>query len=171
MSIDLLLTPVRPVLVGPLLPRISSVLRDLLGLTFDPTLTLTELDGGVARSVLRDELGTPANSPLLIITIAGEREAATMTGDADHITVSAGGVRTALELALTAAVAIVLAREFAAEVWDDQKVFGDQTPTTPDTLVASLKVRGPNDDYREAASRIRWGPAGGSPPRRGVTVH
>jgi hypothetical protein len=160
MSIDLLLSPVRPTRITTLLPKVSAVLVKLLDLTASPSLTLMELEDGTQRRPTTDEVGKDA-SPLLVIGIAGEMEFATLIGDSDHITVSAGGRRSHLEFALTAAVAIALARELDAEVWDDRKFFGEDTLTTPEALLERMKVKGPNDDYDVAASKITWGPSGG----------
>jgi hypothetical protein len=164
MSVDLTLDGVRPIRVTPLLPKISAVLIDLLDLTTSPTLTLARLEQGELVPVITDQMGTDG-SPLLFISIAGEEETVQLVGCSDSLTVSIGGPRSNLQYALGAAVAITLAREFTGVVWDDRKFFGDQVRTTPEALLEQLRVAGPNDDYHEAASRIRWGPAGGPGPR------
>ena len=158
MSIDLLLSPVQPIQITPLLPKVSSVLGELLGLTVSTELSLMQLENGMRIPSLSGELGM-SQPHVLVIAIAGEEESVLLSAGSDFIGVTAGGLRSNLEFALQAAVAIALARELDAEVWDDRKFFGEQTPTTPEALLQHMKVNESNDDYHVAAAKISWGPA------------
>lgn len=160
MSIDLSLNSVRPIRTAALLPAISSVLMELLGLTFYPKLTLMQLEEGTQHHPVTDEIGSD-QSPTLVVAIEDENGSAILTSVGDQMSVTAGGWRSNLEFALVAAVAIVLAREFGVDIWDDRLVFGEQHSATAEERLARLRGNGPHDDYHKAALKIKWGPAGG----------
>jgi hypothetical protein len=71
-------------------------------------------------------------------------------------------LRSSLVYALGAATAITLARELGSGIWDDRRFFGDEEHTSPETLLARLRVAGGHENYRQAAERISWGPGGRS---------
>lgn len=160
MSIDLLIEPVRPIHVAPLLPRIATVLAEMLGSTTVPALVMKSLEEGKQVPVSNDKMGTD-DAPLLLISVSGEVEAVGLLGRADHLTVTIFGRRSPLQYALGAATAITFAREFGDRIWDDSQFFGDEIHTSPETLFERLRVEGPNADLNAAAERINWGPAGG----------
>jgi hypothetical protein len=110
MSVDLTLSPVEPIRIGRLLPKVSAILAELLDLNSTPNLRMTELEAGVRRHPVTDVMGTD-HSPLLILTIEGVEESASLFSRADRITISAVGARSHVQFALMAALAIVLARE------------------------------------------------------------
>ena len=159
MSVDLLIEPVRPISMKPLLPRIAEVLAELLNVTTVPALVMDRREEGQRLPVESDEVGVD-DAPFLLISISGEPETIGLVGSSDHLTVTISGARSSLLYALGAATAITLARELGAGVWDDRRFFGDEVHTSPEALLRRLKVTGHYEDYRAAAERINWGPAG-----------
>ena len=159
MSIDLLIEPIRPIFVKPLLPRIAEVLADLLNVTTVPVLVMERLDKGQQLPVVSDQVGVD-DAPFLLISISGEPETIGLVTGSDHLTVTVSSAGDSLQFALVAATAIALAQELGAGVWDDGRVFGDEVHTSPEALLRRLKVTGHSEDYRAAAERINWGPAG-----------
>ena len=157
MSIDLLFESVRPLSVRPLLPKIAAVLADILGLTTPPPLTMASFENGLVMPATVDKVGV-LDTPLLLISIIGEPETVQLVGRSDNLAMSISGARSDLVYALGAAVAITLAREFGAGLWDDSKFFGDSVYTSPDAMLEHLRVTGRHDDYREAATKVNWGP-------------
>jgi hypothetical protein len=159
LSVDLLLDTVRSVHVREFVPKIAAVLAEILGLgNAPPVLTLWELEDGMRLVATNDEIGSD-DSPLLLISIAGENEVVALVSSSEGVTVSvSGGHRTPLQYALAAAAAITFAREFRADINDARNVFGDCEDMTADAMLARLRVGGQNDDLHEAASQIRWGP-------------
>jgi hypothetical protein len=119
---------------------------------------LWELDDGQRLVAANDEIGID-DSPLLLISVSGEQEVVSLFANSEWLTVSvSGGPRTPLQYALAAAAAIALAREVDAGINDAREVFSGSIDTTPEAMLAALRVSGPNDDLHKAASRIRWGP-------------
>ena len=159
MSIDLGIDSVRRLSVRPLLPKIAAVLAELLGVKNIPSLVIERLDAGRRLPVVTDEVGTD-DAPLLLISISGAPETVGLVGGSDHLSITMGAQRTNLEFALGAATAIALARELGGSVWDDARFFGEEDHTSPETLLERLRVAGPQADFRAAAERITWGPAG-----------
>jgi hypothetical protein len=160
MSIDLGIDSARAISITPLLPKIAAVLADLLGLSTVPSLAVERLEGGQRLPVITDVVGTNS-APLLLISVSGEPESISLVGGSDSLAVSMSGLRSSLLYALGAATAITLARELGSGIWDDRRFFGDEEQTSPETLLARLRVTGRYENYREAAERIIWGPAGG----------
>jgi hypothetical protein len=117
------------------------------------------LEGGERLPAATDEIGSE-DGPLLLISLAGEPETVGLVGRSESLSVTMAACRTNLEFALGAAAAIVLAQEFGSRIWDDRRFFGDEAHTSPETLLARLRVTGQQDDYRQAAEQITWGPAG-----------
>ena len=161
MSVDLLIDSVRPTAVTPLLPKIAAVLTDLLGLTTLPPLLVERLEEGKRLPAMSDQVGID-DAPFLLISVAGEPETISLVSSSDRLTVSMSGRRSSVQYALGAATAIALARELGTMVWDERRFFGDETHTSPETLLGRLRVTGQHEDYRVAADRIKWGPAGGA---------
>jgi hypothetical protein len=159
MSIDLVLEPVRITRITPLLPKISAVLADLLRVTSLPPLVMERLEGGERLPVVDDQVGF-RGAPLLLLSVCGEPETVALVSGSDFLAVTISGSRSNIQYALSAATAIALAREMGAGVWDDRRFFGDEVHTSPDALLRGLKVAGQQDDYLEAAERIKWGPGG-----------
>lgn len=147
--------------MNPLLPKIAVVLADMLGLSTPPALAVERLEEGKRLPVVTDQIGID-HGPFLLISIVGEPETVALLGDADHLSVTISGQRSSLLYALGAAIAIALARELGSKVWDDRKFFGHEIHTSPEALFRGMKVQGRHSDYRDAAEKITWGPAGGS---------
>jgi len=161
MSVDLGLDSPRPIAIMPLHPKIAAVVADLLGLTPPPpALSVQRLVDGQRLPVNDDVVGTSGAS-LLLISVAGEPESIQLVGGADHLTVSMIGLRSSLLYVLGAAAAITLAREFGSGIWDDRKFFSNEEHTSPEALLARLRVAGRYHSLREAADHVHWGPAGG----------
>jgi hypothetical protein len=160
MSVDLGVDSPRPIAVRPLLPKIGAVLAELLGLAAPPALSVERLAEGQRLPVDDAVVGT-SDAPLLLISVSGEPESIQLVGDTDHLAVSMIGLRSSLLYVLGAAAAIVLAREFGSGIWDDRRFFSHEEHTSPEALVARLRVAGRHNNYREAAAHVPWGPAGG----------
>jgi hypothetical protein len=144
-----------------LLSKIAAVLADLLGLSTVPSLAVERLEGGQRLPVITDVVGTDTG-PLLLISVSGEPESISLVGGSDFIAVSMTRLRSSLVYALGAATAITLARELGSGIWDDRRFFGDEEHTSPETLLARLRVAGRHENYRQAAERTSWGPGGRS---------
>lgn len=157
MSVDLFVDAVRPTRVTLLLPQMATVLSELLGTTTVPRLVVERFADGQRQPVVTDQVGID-DAPMLLISISGEIESVGLVGRSDYLAVTMSGPRSSLQYALGAAIAITLAREFGAGIWDDRKFFGDEEHTSPETLLRRLKVAGHHEDYRGAAERITWGP-------------
>ena len=160
MSVDLGLDSPRPIAITPLLPKIAAVLADLLGLTTPPALSVQRLEEG-RRLPSNDDVVGASGASLLLISVAGEAEAIQLVGGTDHLAVSMTGLRSSLLYVLGAAAAIALAREFGSGIWDDRKFFSNEEHTSPEALLARLRVAGRYHNLREAAEHVHWGPAGG----------
>ena len=160
MSIDLDIGLARPASLTPLLPKIATVLAELLGLTNVPTLVIERLEAGRRLPVVTDRIAIDG-APLLLVSVFGEPESISLVGWSDHLCVSMSGPRSSLLYALGAAAAIALAREFGGGIDDDRRFFSDDVHTSPETLLARVRVTGPHSDYREASEKLNWGPAGG----------
>jgi hypothetical protein len=124
-SIDLLFESVRPLSVRPLLPKIAAVLAEILGLPTPPPLSMASFENGLVMPATVDKVGV-LDTPLFLISIIGEPETVQLVGRSDNLAMSISGARSDLVYALGAAVAITLAREFGAGLWDDSKFFGDR---------------------------------------------
>ena len=160
MSIDLSIDPSRPVRVEPLLSKVAAVLAELLGGVSLPPLLIARLEDGELLPLLPDQIGVNG-APFVVISIYGQAGDVGVISGSDSVTVTVSGRRSIPQYALAAATAMALAREMDAGIWDDRRFFGDETYTSPETLLQRLKVTGPQDDFRTAATRIKWGPAGG----------
>jgi hypothetical protein len=156
-SIDLFIDTARPIAVKPLLAPIGAVLAELLGVSAMPTLVLESLDNGDRLPVDLDQIASDARL-FLVLSIGGDPETVGLLGRSGYATVTISGPRTALQFALGAAAAIVLARESEGGISDDRRFFGEEVHTTPQAMLERLRVVGSYNDYREAAEAIRWGP-------------
>lgn len=154
LSIDLYIDVGRSVHLRPLLPKAGAVLAEILGLVSIPQLTLEALENGQRETVPGDEL-CDENSPLFLISIAGEPETAALMKPSTHVAVMMASMRSNLEYALGAAIAITLAREGDGRViGDDWRFFSDEFLISPEDLLRRLKVVGTANDYQQAAEQL-----------------
>jgi hypothetical protein len=154
LSIDIDIDVGRSVHLRPLLPKAGAVLAEILGLVSIPQLTLEALENGQRETVSSDEL-SDETSPLFLISIAGEPETVALCKPSTRVSVMMASMRSNLEYALGAAVAITLAREREAEViGDDWRFFSDELLISPEDLLRRLKVVGTANDYQQAAEQL-----------------
>jgi hypothetical protein len=153
MSIDLHIELTRPISLRPLLPKIASVLAQMLGTASEPTLTLEVLQRGERLPAVADQL-PGSESPLFLVSIAGEPETVGLLAPTPSVCVTMAAQRTNLEYALGAAIAITLARELCVRIEDARRFFGPDVEASPDSLLDGLKVPGPQSSYREAAEHL-----------------
>jgi hypothetical protein len=160
MSADLSIDSVRPIEILSIIPKIRSLLAELLNVNDLPPLVVEKLEAGERLPLDADQIGI-SGAPLVLLSLRGEPESVAVVSGSDGLMVSVTGQRSIVQYALAVAAAIALARECGAGIWDGRRFFGEEIHTSPETLLQRLRVAGPQDDFRQAARQINWGPAGG----------
>ena len=88
MSIDIGIDSVRALALTSLLPKIASVLAELLGVPAVPPLTVSALEDG--NQVSSDAFGSD-DAPVLHVSVDGEPETVAIVSTAEHGAVSMSG--------------------------------------------------------------------------------
>jgi hypothetical protein len=125
------------------------VLRELLNLTFTPTLTI---EGGRNGQWLIGESGDSVT-----FEVPDQGEAALMYMDLPHndesvvgteraAVIDASGWRTETSVALALALAIALARRVGKSLIDDALLFSAEACVAPDILLAQVRLTGQHPD-------------------------
>ena len=126
----------------------------MLGLVSVPELALASLANGRREAVSDDEL-RDETSPLFLISITGEPETVALMKPSTRVTVMMASMRSNLEYALGAAIAIALARELNGRViGDDWRFFSDELLISPEDLLKRLKVARTFNDYQQGAEQL-----------------
>ncbi len=162
MSADLSVKAGMPVPTEAFLNRIAKVSKDLLGLTFLPTITIQELREGSRYPVTSDSVGYQGQ--VLVAAIEGADEAVSVSfytishhpsiPDSEAglwAGISVKAMRTALEYALAASIAIALAIETKSDIIDEALLWSNQEVQGPSNFAETLRVRERFSDIRRAA--------------------
>ena len=161
MSISLTVKLVKPIVISAVLPKIGAALREVLGLSFTPTIVAEEYVSR-ARVPLRSDT-ISLESGMIFFEVANEPEiASVVTYQTEHPLLSSeeqgvftgvevGSQRSPLEYALAAAVAAAFGRESGAPVDDYVPFFSEALSQSPDSFINAIRVGGAFDDYRVAA--------------------
>ena len=158
-SIDLSTRIGPPLNVRALLPEVSLVLRDMLGIGPIPLLTLDVLEDGRRSPATACELAD-RSSPFFLISMRGEPETAGLMTDGAFLTVTMAAQRTSLEFALGAAVALAAARRFGGMIEDPWRFFSPNAEISGEDLLRHLRPKGApaaEGDIRHAAARLHLG--------------
>ena len=164
MSIDVSVDADLPIPLSVLVNGVTRTLRELLDVALLPAIDIAEVTNGTAVPARPNDAIDAERGWLL--SLDGYDESAFVSGmEVEDLTrgsgvhrfvsVAAGGIRTPLELALVAAVAVVIARQQATQIADDAQVFTETLLINPEDLVSQLRARGgPFDDLSQAANEL-----------------
>jgi hypothetical protein len=175
MSVSLKLELVKPIDVGSLMPEIGSILKALLGLTFDPVIRTETMAGQETISLQTPHIESGTGD--IRINIVGEPEAVTVYPFTVPFSPYAGppytepippesiidklmiGIypdtcRTPLELALAAAIAVAFGRHLGSEVVDPIPFFTKDLFHPANSFFSQVKVDRQFDNYRTAAQEF-----------------
>ena len=155
MSIDIHVPLRKPIFLRPFLSNIAKAVAEMFDLVAEPILTLECLEDGKRLQPANDSLLFGSNSLYFLINIAGEPECVgLLSSSGDWVGIVMAAQRTTLEYALGAAIAIALAREMSEQIEDDWRFFSSAVYISPEDLMKTLKVPGPNRDCRSASDRL-----------------
>lgn len=163
--LSLVLKQKRPLIIGETLrEEIGGALQEMLGLVSRPTIVSKEYVKGAHVPTESYELSPISNR--ILIEIVGQPESATVTTyEVDEpslpddeqgafVSVSPATMRTPLEAALAASVALVFGRELGSEIGDPPTFYTSRLNQSPDSFIKAVKISGTFDDYRVAADEF-----------------
>jgi hypothetical protein len=164
MSTDLSVKLNRPIETGRLVRTAETTMRELLALLYTPTLNIKRVEAGI-RHIVTSEL--IEKKQMFVVGMEGHREevAVVVHEIPQHPSipedevglwtgVTVGAMRTPLEYAMAAAVAIALAREVKADVIDDALLWNRIEAQKPDDFLKAIKVCGEFEDIHSAAEAM-----------------
>lgn len=164
--LSLVLKQKRPLIIeGTLREEIGTALQEMLGLVSRPTIVAKEYVRGTHVRVESYELSPASNR--ILFEIIGEPESATITTyevdeplllsddeQGSFVSVSPATMRTPLEAALAAAVALVFGRKLGSEIEDSATFYTCEMHQWPESFFNAVRVSRKFDDYRAAADEF-----------------
>jgi len=136
MSISIRVEKVIPIEVGLILPKVSEIVRFILGLTFNPALTAVELsepervllDSYCIEPAIDDVIGIKSVEDQAIVSVS-------LYKIKQYAYVSPYERRTEFAYALAAAVAVALARHSSSVITDSALAYTEEFSQSPDEFV------------------------------------